>query len=83
MNSHISILATSELTGDRRIPDRRNTPHDLMEVEAEMSAYLVAMRNGLKPRSESYLSGYEGAFNDLDLYSVSRTANAVERLLGI
>ena len=68
---------------NRRIPDRRNTPHDLMEVEAEMSAYLVAMRNGLKPRSESYLSGYEGAFNDLDLYSVSRTANAVERLLGI
>ena len=44
----------------RRIPDRRDTPHELSEVEAGMAAYLMAMRNGLKPRSESYLSSTRG-----------------------
>lgn len=67
----------------RRVPDRRDTPHALMEVEAEMAAYLVAMRNGLTPRSESYLSNYKGAFEDLNLYAVTRTANAVETAMGI
>ena len=67
----------------RRVPDRRDTPHDLMEVEAEMAAYLVAMRNGLEPRSESYLSNYKGGFEELNLYAVTRTANAVETAMGI
>lgn len=67
----------------RRVPDRRDTPHALMEVEAEMTAYLVAMRNGLKPRSESYLANYKGAFEDLNLYAVTRAANAVETAMGI
>tara|TARA_R110002074_G_scaffold255653_2_gene428084 strand:- start:47 stop:1174 length:1128 start_codon:yes stop_codon:yes gene_type:complete len=67
----------------RRVPNRRDTPHALMEVEAEMVAYLVAMRNGLKPRSESYLANYKGAFEDLNLYAVTRAANAVETAMGI
>jgi hypothetical protein len=67
----------------RRVPDRRNTPHALMEVEAEMTAYLVAMRNGLKPKSESYLAHYQGAFKDLKLYDIFRAANAVETAFGI
>ena len=48
-----------------------------------MTAYLVAMRNELKPRSESYLSTYKGAFASLDLYGVMRAANAVETAMGI
>ena len=48
-----------------------------------MAAYLVAKRNGLTPRSESYLDTYKGAFTDLDLYSVMRAANAVEATMGI
>ncbi len=67
----------------RRVPDRRHTPDELMEVEAEMVAYLVAKRNGLTPRSESYLTKYKGAFEDLNLYAVTRTANAVETAIGI
>lgn len=67
----------------RRVPDRRDTPHALMEVEAEMAAYLVAKRNGLTPMSETYLSNYKGAFEDLNLYAVTRTANAVETAMGI
>lgn len=71
------------LDAGRRVPDRRDTPHALMEVEAEMTAYLVATRNGLKPRSESYLANYKGAFEDLNLYAVTRAANAVETAMGI
>ena len=67
----------------RRVPDRSLLHHALMEVEAEMTAYLVARRNGLKPRSESYLANYQGAFDDLNLYAVTRAANAVETALGI
>jgi hypothetical protein len=67
----------------RHIPDRRDRSRAEREVEAEMTAYLVAMRNGLKPRSESYLSTYKGAFASLDLYGVMRAANAVETAMGI
>ena len=67
----------------RRVPDRRWTYHALKEVEAEMTAYLVAKRNGLEPRSESYLANYQGAFRELDLYAVTRAANAVETAMGI
>ena len=71
------------LDAGRRVPVRRDTPHALMEVEAEMAAYLVAMRNGLKPKSESYLANYKGAFEELNLYAVTRAANAVETAMGI
>lgn len=67
----------------RRVPDQSKVPRALREVEAEMVAYLVAMRNGLKPKSESYLSNYKGALKDLNLYGVMRAANAVETALGI
>ena len=67
----------------RRVPDRSQTHHALREVEAEMTAFLVAKRNRLKPRSESYLTNYQGAFEDLDLFAVTRAANAVEMALGI
>ena len=53
------------------------------EVEAEMAAYLVAKRNGLTPRSESYLSSYKGALAEIDLYRVMRVANIIETAMGI
>lgn len=66
-----------------RVPDRRHTPRDLREVEAETVAYIVAMRNGLRPRSEDYLASYCGALGDFDLHAVTRAANAVETLMGL
>jgi hypothetical protein len=48
-----------------------------------MTAWLVAQRSGVKPRSESYLAGYQGAIPDIDLYAVMRAANAVETAMGI
>ena len=67
----------------RRVPDRSHTDHALQEVEAESASYLVARRNGIEPRSESYLADYQGAFERLDLYAITRAANAVETAMGI
>ena len=67
----------------RRVPDRKTTNHKLREVEAEMTAYLVAKRNGLEPRSEIYLAKYQREFEHLNLYAVMRAANAVETAMGI
>lgn len=67
----------------RRVPDRNEIDYQLKEVEAEMTAYLVAKRNGLEPRSESYLAKFQGKFEDLNLYAVMRAANAVETAMGI
>ncbi len=67
----------------RNVRDRRGVHHALREVEAEMTAYLVSKRNGLKPRSESYLANFQGAFSDLNFHAVTRAANAVETVLGI
>ena len=67
----------------RRVSDRHEISTDRREVEAEMAAYLVAMRNGLKPRTETYLSGYKGAVASLDLFAVNRAANAVETAMGV
>lgn len=73
------------LGGDKKrdIRDRRDRTHAQREVEAEMTAYLVAKRNGLTPRSESYLDSYKEAFTGIDLYGVMRAANAVEAAMGI
>ena len=67
----------------RRVPDRSHTGLALREAEAESAAYLVARRNGIKPRSESYLANYLGAFERLNLYAITRAANAVETVMGI
>ncbi len=67
----------------RRVPNRSMVPIALAELEAEAAAYLVARRNGLKPRSESYLADYRSALPDLNLYAVMRAANAVETAMGI
>jgi len=67
----------------RDIRDRRDRTAAQREVEAEMAAWLVAKRNGLTPRSESYLSSYSGAMSNIDLYVVMRVTNAVETAMGI
>lgn len=66
----------------RRIPDRRHRSHDMREVEAETAAYIVAHRNGMMPRSESYLDRYKGSFAALDLHAVMRAANRIETAIG-
>ncbi|MDO8984353.1 ImmA/IrrE family metallo-endopeptidase [Cypionkella sp.] len=67
----------------RHISARSHLKHDLQEVEAETVAWLVAHRNGLKPKSEAYLDQYKLAFKALDVATILRAANAVETAMGI
>ena len=67
----------------RNVSDRRDRNHAVREVEAETVAYLVARRNGVKPRSETYLQAYRGSFRALDIFAVMRAVNEVEKVLGI
>jgi len=67
----------------RNVPDRKDRNHAVREVEAETAAYLVARRNGVKPKSETYLQNYRGNFRTLDIFAVMRAANEIEKMLGI
>lgn len=71
--------------GDQKRKVTLYCPQDeaLREVEAETVAYLVAKRTGISPRSESYLEAYQGAFDELDLHRILKTAGIVEKLLGL
>lgn len=56
------------------------------ELEAESVAFLVAKRNGVESRSESYLTNYvrdNPAMDDVDFYQLTRAAGQIENLLGI
>jgi hypothetical protein len=68
------------------IKDRRHCTLPQRELEAESVAFLVAKRNGVESRSESYLANYvrdHQAMADLDCYQITRAAGQIETLLGI
>jgi len=68
------------------VPDRRSMSHVREELEAESVAYMVCKRNGVAPKSETYLANYvkEGITIDhIDVYQVMRAAGQVEAVLGL
>jgi hypothetical protein len=67
----------------RGVRDRRGRSHAVREIEAESVAYLVARRNGIEPRSHTYLQAFKRDFAELDPYVVTGAAGAVERSLGL
>lgn len=81
----LAHLFLGHLGEDRgfKIRDQSHRTIGEREVEAEMAAYLVAKRNGLSPRSESYLANYQGAIPGIDLYAVMRVANTIETAMGL
>jgi hypothetical protein len=79
----LAHLYLGHLGGDVRLGIVASTAsHAVAEVEAETVAYIVARRNGLTPRSESYLDNYKGSIAEMNLYAVMRAANTIETLLG-
>ncbi len=71
---------------DLKIPDRSSMNHAAVELEAESVAYIICHRNGLKPRSESYLSKYvlpDTSSDSIGLYQIMRAAGQIENLLGL
>lgn len=68
------------------IKDRCHCTLTQRELEAETVAYLVAKRNGVDSRSETYLANYvrdHPTMDDLDFYQITRAAGQIETLLGI
>ena len=58
----------------------------LRELEAESVAFLVAKRNGVESKSETYLAEYvrfHKTVDDLDFYQMTRAAGLIETLLGV
>ena len=69
-----------------KIPRRYRMDHIQMELEAESVSYLVCARNGVRSKSETYLSDYVApgtTIDDIDIYQIMRAAGQVETLLGL
>lgn len=67
-------------------PNRASLTHAAEEIEAESVAYLVCERNGVKTKSETYLSNFVAAglsADSLDLYRITHAAGHVESVLGL
>lgn len=68
------------------IPTRVKLDHVRTEIEAESVAYIVCERNGIKSKSQTYLSNFvnESATVDgIDIYQVMRATNQVETILNL
>ena len=68
------------------VPDRSRLSNLNEELEAESVAYVVCKRNGVDPKSETYLAGFvqnDTTIKDLDIYQVMRAAGQVEAALGL
>ena len=69
-----------------KVVSRINLNHAQRELEAESVAYLVCERNGVKSKSETYLSRFvdqNTTVDGVDLYRVMRAAGQVETLLDL
>ena len=68
------------------VPQRPARSHAQRELEAESVAFLICARNGVKSKSETYLTNYvteNTEVDHVDLYQVMRAAGQVETLLGL
>jgi uncharacterized protein DUF955 len=68
------------------VPQRPPLDEPQEELEAESVAYIVCRRNGVCPKSETYLSAFvkeNTTVDDLDPYQVMRAAGQVETFLSL
>jgi hypothetical protein len=68
------------------VPTRQPLTHAQQELEAESVAYIVAERNGVHSKSETYLANFvqhATKVDDLDVYQIMRAAGQVEMVLGL
>jgi hypothetical protein len=68
------------------VPKRQPLTHAQQELEAESVAYIVAERNSVHSKSETYLANFvqhATTIDDLDVYQIMRAAGQVETILGL
>lgn len=88
LTHELGHLFLGHLGPDKKIhvPERIVREHSQRELEAESVAYIVCERNGVKSKSQTYLSNYMNAdttIDHIDVYQVMRAAGQVEVLLGL
>jgi hypothetical protein len=88
LSHELAHLFLGHLGKDQKlgIPDRSAIKEHSREIEAESVAYIVSSRSGIECRSQKYLSNYVESnenVDNLDLYSITRAAGHIERLLGL
>jgi hypothetical protein len=81
-------LFLGHLGSDRKlnVPKRPTLGYQQQELEAESVTYLVCERNGVKSKSQIYLSNIVSAkmkVDQIDIYQIMRAAGQVESLLGL
>jgi hypothetical protein len=79
-------LFLGHLGGDPKlaVPERRDKPHQQVELEAESVAYLICKRNGVVSASETYLQNYvdqNTTIEAIDVCQVMQAAGQVESIL--
>lgn len=84
----LAHLFLGHLGGDvkLKIPTRNIRDHAKQELEAESVAFIVSERQGVKSKSQSYLSNFvksNTVVEHIDLYQVTRAAGQVESILGL
>jgi hypothetical protein len=81
----LAHLFLSHLGPDKHlaIADRPSRSHAQREIEAESAAYLVAKRNGVEAKSETYLRHFVDAVPEIDIYTLMRAVGRIEQMLGL
>ena len=81
----LAHLFLGHLGDDKKLGIKGRQPvHRIREIEAESVAYIVCKRNGVEAHSQKYLNAFvekDETAADLDIYSITRSAGHIERLL--
>jgi Protein of unknown function (DUF3293) len=88
LTHELAHLFLGHLGPDKKLNIPLRAPLSLMEreIEAESVAFLVCNRNGVQPKSQTYLAGYvdQSVHTDqIDIYQIMRAAGQVEALLNL
>ena len=84
----LAHLCLGHLGSDKKlsIPQRPKLSHAKQELEAESVAFIVSERNGVKSKSQTYLSGFvdkDTTIDQMDFYQIMRAAGQVEAVLSL
>ena len=86
LTHELGHLYLGHLGPDRKlnIRRRRQLSYKQQEIEAESVAFILCKRNGIHPKSQTYLSSFvdsDTSLDEVDIYQVMRAAGRVEEVL--
>lgn len=86
LTHELGHMYLGHLGPDRKLKIRGRGPlsYKQQEIEAESVAFIVCKRNGIDPKSQTYLSSFvnsDTSIDEIDIYQVMRAAGRVEEVL--